>query len=254
VLRTVLATALVLVAAAGARRALPIVGQAVAEAACTVFMLAYVDLDLRESLGWLAAPLVAYVVAWEGWGAFHEAAAAAESDPWDGMQPDLLAWFWGFWRLLYRVLFVTPPVVAGGFLVFGWLFPGAWIFPKMPAPLRCAPDTLARGDTLTLRMMVPHGGQLGVYTPSRGFLYIVDYGPITAPKEERFEFRGRFSLAADRATGRVLESAPPGHPEVPIFTDTGTYLFRVSDAAEISPSLTCSVRYVGERSAKPGVP
>jgi hypothetical protein len=253
VLRTVLGVALVLVAAAGTRRAWPVVGQAVADAACTAFMLAYVDLDLRESLGWLAAPLVAYVIAWEGWGAFHEA-AAADDTPWDGMQPDLLAWFGGIWRLLYRILFLTPPVVAGGFLVLALLYPGGWIFPEMPAPLRCAPDTLARGDTLTLRMVAPHGAQLGVFTPSRGFLYIVDYGPRTAPTEQRFESRGRFSLAADRATGRVLEGAPPGYPEVPIFTDTGTYRFRVSDASEISPSLMCNVRYVGERPLRPRGP
>jgi hypothetical protein len=253
VLRTVLAVALVLVAALGTRRAWPIVGQAVADAACTVFMLAHVDVDLRDALGWLAAPLVAYVVAWEGWGAFGEA-AATDSGPWDGTRPDLLAWFYGIWRLLYRILFVTPPVVAGGFLVFALLYPGGWIFPSMPAPLRCAPDTLARGDTLTLRMVVPHGGQLGVFTPSRGFLYIVDYGPRTAPKEQRFEFHGRVSLAADGATGRVLEGAPPGYPEVPIFTDTGTYLFRVSDPAEISPSIMCNVRYVGEQALRPRGP
>jgi hypothetical protein len=245
VLRTVLAIALVLVAAVGTRRAWPIVGQAVADTACLTFMLAYVDVDLRELLGWLAAPLVAYVVAWEGWGVLHEAATAGA--PGDDEEMNVLAWFGGIWRVLYRILFVTPPVFAGGFLVFALLYPGAWIFPAMPGPLRCSPETLGRGDTLTLRMLVPHGGELGVFTPSRGFLYIVDYGPRTAPKDQRFEFRDRLSLATDRATGRAQQGAPSGRREVPIFTDTGTYLFRVSEAAEISPSLTCKVRYVGER-------
>jgi hypothetical protein len=37
-----------------------------------------------------------------------------------------------------------------------------------------------------------------------------------------------------------------------VFSDTGTYTFRVSDAAEISASLTCRVRYLGPPA--PGAP
>jgi len=46
-----------------------------------------------------------------------------------------------------------------------------------------------------------------------------------------------------------MQAAPPGYPEVPIFTDTGTYRFRVSDAAEVSASLGCTIRYTGDRKA-----
>ena len=58
-----------------------------------------------------------------------------------------------------------------------------------------------------------------------------------------------FKIPVATATGRVVQAAPPGYPEVPVFSDTGTYLFRVSEMAEISASLTCSVRYTGERAA-----
>src|SRR5439155_578835 len=133
--------------------------------ACLAFMIAYVDPDLRTSLGWLALPLLLYVIAWEGWGAVR--AAATESDAAsDGVGADLLGWVGGFWRLLYRILLVVPPAGAGAFLVFALLYPGAWIFPSMPAPLRCTPETVARGDTVTLRLTGPHGGELGVLTPA----------------------------------------------------------------------------------------
>ena len=248
VLRTVLAIVFVFAAAFGGRRAWPLVGQAVSDAACLACMIAYVDAELRLTLGWLALPLVLYVVGWEGWGALRAAGSDSNSAA-DGVGTELLDWLGGFWRLLFRILLVVPPVGAGMFLVLGLLYPGGWVFPNMPAPFSCTPATLARGDTLTLRMIGAHGGELGVFTPGQGFLYIVDYAPRTAPPADRFEYRNRFSLATDRATGRVLQGAPPGYPAVPIFTDTGTYRFRVSDAAEVSASLGCTIRYTGDRKA-----
>jgi hypothetical protein len=249
VLRTILAIAVGLAAAFGGRRAWPLVGQAVSDAACLAFMIAYVDAELRLALGWLALPLVLYVVGWEGWGALRAAATDSDSAA-DGVGADILGWLGGFWRFFYRLLLVVPPVGAGMFLVLGLLYPGGWVFPSMPAPLSCIPATVARGDTLTLRMIGGHGGELGVFTPAHGFLYIVDYAPKTAPTSARFEYRQRFSLPTVTATGRVLGAAPPGYPEVPVFTDTGTYLFRVSEVAEVSASLGCTVRYLGERDVK----
>jgi hypothetical protein len=242
-LRTVVAVALVVAAGLGGGRAWPLVGQAVSDVACLVFMIAYVDVDLRASLGWLVAPLFLYVLAWEARAVAGAASTLLDSDAVsDGLVSEILKAVGGVWGLSYRALFVTPPVAAGGFLVFVLLYPAGWAFPGTP-PLRCTPETLAHRDTLTLRMTIPHGGELGVFTPANKFLYIVDLAPNTAPPGERFEYRDRFFLATDRATGRVLEGAPPGSPEVPIFADTGTYLFRVSEAAEVAASITCKVRY-----------
>src|SRR3989442_8512399 len=230
------------------RQALPIIGQAVADAACLAFRLAYVDYGLRTSLGWFAFPLLIYVIGWEGWGALRAAEDGLGSDgAADGVGDEVLGWLTGYWRVLYRLLLVVPPVGAGAFLALALVYPGSWVFPSMPAPLRCAPETVARGDTLTLHFAGRHGGELGVFTPAHGFLYIVDFAPQTAPPSARFEYRARFALPTVTASGRVLQAAPPGYPEVPVFTDTGTYLFRVSDVAELSASLTCRVRYIGER-------
>lgn len=251
VLRTVLAIVLVLAAAFGGRRAWPVVGQAVSDVGCLACMIAYVDADLRLSLGWLALPLVLYVIGWEGRGALRAAASGPDSAA-DGVGAELLEWLGGLWRLLYRILLVLPPVGAGMFLVLGLLYPGGWVFPGTPAaaPLRCLPETVARGDTVMLRMSSSHGGELGVFTPAHGFLYIVDFAPQTALPSAHFEYRQRFALPSATATGRVMQAAPAGYPEVPVFTDTGTYLFRVSDVAELSASLTCRVRYLGERDVK----
>ncbi len=249
VLRTVLAIAFVFAAAFGGRRAWPLVGQAVSDVACLACMIAYVDAELRLTLGWLALPLVLYIVGWEGWGALRAAGSDSNSAA-DGVGAELLDWLGGFWRLLFRILLVVPPVGAGMFLVLGLLYPGGWVFPNMPAPFSCKPATVARGDTLTLRMIGAHGGELGVFTPAQGFLYIVDYAPQTAPPGAHFEYRQRFTLPSATATGRLMEGAPAGYAEVPVFTDTGTYQFRVSDAAELSASLMCKVHYIGERDVK----
>ncbi len=249
VLRTVLAIVFVFAAAFGGRRAWPLVGQAVSDVACLACMIAYVDAELRLTLGWLALPLVLYIVGWEGWGALRAAGSDSNSAA-DGVGAELLDWLGGFWRLLFRILLVVPPVGAGMFLVLGLLYPGGWVFPNMPAPFSCTPATVARGDTLRLRMIGAHGGELGVFTPAQGFLYIVDYAPQTAPPGAHFEYRQRFTLPSATATGRLMEGAPAGYPEVPVFTDTGTYQFRVSDAAELSASLMCKVHYIGERDVK----
>src|SRR2546428_14161761 len=78
-LRTIVAVAVVFAAWHGGRSAWPIIGQAVSDTSCLAFLLAYVDSDLRSSLGWLPLPLLLYVIGWEGWGALR--AIDTESDP-----------------------------------------------------------------------------------------------------------------------------------------------------------------------------
>src|SRR2546421_8355742 len=120
-------------------------------------MIAYVDAELRITLGWLALPLVLYVVGWEGWGALRAAGSDSNAAA-DGVGAELLDWLGGFWRLLFRILLVVPPVGAGVFLVLGLLYPRGWVVSDMPAPVSCPPPTVARGDTLTLRMIGAHRG------------------------------------------------------------------------------------------------
>src|SRR5437870_9840528 len=125
-LRAIVALAVILSAWHGGRQALPIIGQAVADASCLAFLLAYVDYDLRASLGWFALPLLIYVMGWAGWGALR----AVETDPGsdaaaDGVGAELLGWLGGYWRVLYPLLLVVPAAGAGEVLAVGQPSTGA---------------------------------------------------------------------------------------------------------------------------------
>src|SRR2546425_5537168 len=114
-LRAIVALAVILSAWHGGRQALPIIGQAVADASCLAFLLAYVDYDLRASLGWFALPLLIYVMGWEGWGALR----AVETDPGsdaaaDGVGAELLGWLGRYWRGLFPPVVRVPPRRGGG--------------------------------------------------------------------------------------------------------------------------------------------
>src|SRR3989442_13383234 len=139
-LRAIVALAVILSAWHGGRQALPIIGQAVADASCLAFLLAYVDYDLRASLGWFALPLLIYVMGWEGWGALR----AVETDPGsdaaaDGVGAELLGWLGGYWRVLYRLLLVVPPPGGGGRFVVARPFSGGGGVPGPPGPPRSPP-------------------------------------------------------------------------------------------------------------------
>src|SRR3989441_1563671 len=117
-LRAIVALAVILSAWHGGRQALPIIVQAVADASCLAFLLAYVDYDLRASLGWFALPLLIYVMGWEGWGALRAVETDSDSDgAADGVGAELLGWLGGYWRGVSPRLAVGPPGGGGG--VFG---------------------------------------------------------------------------------------------------------------------------------------
>jgi hypothetical protein len=99
------------------------VGQGVADAACVLFLLAYLDYDLRDVAKFFAPPLLVYVLLWE---ARSLAVRLAEDEPDAG---DGTALIWPL-QLMYEVLLIMPPVVAGGFLVFDLIFPRQWPFPN----------------------------------------------------------------------------------------------------------------------------
>src|SRR3989441_6327243 len=139
-LRAIVALAVILSAWHGGRQALPIIGQAVADASCLAFLLAYVDYDLRASLGWFALPLLIYVMGWEGWGALR----AVETDPGsdaaaDGVGAELLGWLGGYWRVLLLAVGVVPPPGGGGVFGRARLYPGAGGGPRQAAPPRGPP-------------------------------------------------------------------------------------------------------------------
>jgi hypothetical protein len=220
------------------------VGQGVSDTACVLFLLAYLSYDLRDIARFFAPPLLAYVVLWEVRSIGARLGAEAEPDEGDGTLLIVPL------QVMYEVLMILPPVVAGGFLLFDLIFPRQWPFPNRPAALRCEPAAFGPDDRLTLRLDVPHGGELGVFTPSGEFLYVVEFAPGGTPHLRRFEQRERLTLSSGATTGRLRPGAAPQL----VFSDTGTYTFRVSEPAEISASLTCRVRYLGPPAPRPATP
>ena len=113
-------------------------------------------------------------------------------------------------------------MLAGGFLVFDLLAPRQWPFPNPRPGLVCAPRRLHPGAELTLRMSVPHGTQLTVFTPTGRSVVLIPYGT------KAFRDVETLTLAMDTL------------PHV--FSDSGVYALTVSSEGELTASEMCRVR------------
>lgn len=116
--------------------------------------------------------------------------------------------------------------------------------------LNCTPSVMTSGRTLTLRMPVPHGGELGVRTPQGRLLFIAyqfdaQANPIRPPVPSAdFIKMNSIELASSMAMGVDLSNRSPAEP---IFTTPGRYRFIVSHNLETEDdahaNLICDVRY-----------
>ncbi|MEX2157533.1 MAG: hypothetical protein WD773_11940 [Gemmatimonadales bacterium] len=103
-------------------------GQIVSDLACAAFLLAYVNPDIREDVGVLVLPLLAFVVL-----ELTRFLAAQRGDSDEEADDSLFGTIGRAYGAVWLVGFVAPAVVAGGFLVLDLLFPGAWSFPNPAA-------------------------------------------------------------------------------------------------------------------------
>jgi hypothetical protein len=139
--------------------------------------------------------------------------------------------------------------LAGAVVAFDVIVPRQWTFPTNRPVLACTPAVLWAGDTLTLDMVVPHGGELVVLRPERRPLYLVQYPPAgTVPPEQRFEYRERLVLPVVSAAGRTGYGASDER----LFVDTGVYVFNLDEYKDPSVAFTCRVRYRGTADHSPG--
>ena len=194
-------------------------GQVVSDLSCAAFLLAYVNPDIRDDIGWLVVPLILFVLYWEATRFLENRLAAVQQETAPSWLDDLLQIYGTVWG----IGFVVPAVLAGGFLVFDLLAPHQWPFPNPRAPLVCAPHLLHPGAELTLRMSVPHGTQLTVFTPRGRSVVLIPYS------NRAFRDIARLTLAMDTL------------PQ--IFTDSGVYALTVSYEGELTASEMCRVRY-----------
>jgi len=216
-------------------------GQVVSDLSCAAFLLAYVNPDIREDIGVLVIPLLLFVLYWEGTRFRDNRRAASLREDEETAFDSVLRVYGSVWAFG----FVTPALLACGFLIFELLAPGQWPFPNPRPGLVCGPSRLAAGSTLTLRMRVPHGAELSVFTPQGRSLVIVPYvRKGTQPPGSGFDYLARWAVRADTLAGLALGGSRPER----VFTDSGVYTVRVSSEAEFSASLICRVRYNLERS------
>jgi hypothetical protein len=194
-------------------------GQVVSDLSCAAFLLAYVNADIRDDLGILVLPLLVFVLYWETARVLDNRRAAALSEGQDSWLDALLRIYGSVWA----VGFVMPALLAGGFLVFELLAPRQWPFPNPRPDLVCAPQRLHPGAALTLRMSVPHGTQLAVFTPKGRAVILIPY------TNKPFRNVATLTLAMDTL------------PHV--FADSGVYALTVSTEGELTASLICRVRY-----------
>ena len=194
-------------------------GQIVSDLSCAAFLLAYVNPDIRDDIGWLVVPLILFVFYWEATRFLENRLAAAELATAPSWLDDALRIYGSIWA----VGFVVPALLAGGFLVFDLVAPHQWPFPNPRPPLVCAPRLLHPGAELTLRMSVPHGTQLTAFTPKGRSVVLIPYSAKTFRDIERLTLR--------------VDTLPL------VFSDFGVYALTVSFEGELSASEMCRVRY-----------
>jgi hypothetical protein len=239
VLRTLTAVWLLICMARRSAGTAGLTGQAFADAAAALFLLAYARYDLREMLGWLAVPVLIYFVAWELVTAVRRFEGIGDSPTQDAGEAEMIgagfAWVWD-------VFGVAPAIFAGMLVVLDVLAPRQWNFPNARPALTCTPAAVEAGDTLAIDMTVPHGGELIVLRPLKAPLYVVEAAPAgSVPLERRFDYRDRVLLRTDSTFAR----AGYGSRTEPVFADTGEYIFTVSEHKDPSVVSTCRVRYLG---------
>ena len=237
VARTIIAVVLlVLVARGRAPRGLG--AQALSDAAAGLLVLAYAGYGLRAALGWLSVLLFIYFVAWEVIAAARRLDAMGEEvgDQWS--DTELIG---GTMRWVWDVAGIAPVFIAGVLVAGSVVLPGQYSLPGSPPPLSCAPAEVAPGETVILRMRTPHGGDLGVFTPRRGY-YVLKSTPAagTVPYAQRFEHQERLAIPTALTTARRLRG---GGAEELVFADTGKYQFSLSEYKDPSLSLMCAVHY-----------
>jgi hypothetical protein len=200
-------------------------GQVVSDLSCAAFLLAYVNPEIRDDVGFLVIPLVLFVLYWEANRFFENRRGAAEREEQESWLDATLRVYGSVWT----IGFVLPALLAGGFLIFELLAPNQWPFPNPRPGLVCAPQRLQPGATLTLKMSVPHGSQLTVFTPKGRSFVLIPYGA------RAFQDVDHFTLATD-----TLER---------VFSDSGVYALTISSEGELSASRMCRVRYSSPKDA-----
>jgi hypothetical protein len=120
--------------------------------------------------------------------------------------------------------------------------------------LSCAPRKIFRGDSLKLKMSVPHGGDLAIIAPGGDYFLISFWQPDkTAARQPLFdweEFKSKRQLTFDTSRLKVQPWMAGRDENELVFTKTGWYRVRLSENLETddgTPVSECRVYYVNAK-------
>lgn len=119
---------------------------------------------------------------------------------------------------------------------------------------KCSPARLYQGDTLTLDMSVPHGGDLAIVSPDRTFFFISFWQPDEAAlPQSLFDwegFRSTRRIKLDTTRLKVKPWARGSDAVETVFKRTGWYKVLLSENLETddgTPVSECRVHYTNRR-------
>jgi hypothetical protein len=152
---------------------------------------------------------------------------------------------------------VAPPSAAAETGSSPALVTGPWIDTKqvfdttLDAPnLQCAPKVFTRGDTITVRAEVPHGGYLVVLNPEDATFYLVQpergHPEIRGPLGSSEEFM-KTLITRFRADVRAKPAIYGRDTLEPVFNAAGKYIIEVGENLESEGGAEyiwkCTVRF-----------
>lgn len=135
--------------------------------------------------------------------------------------------------------------------------------PQRAERMRCTPETLRRGDTLTVELTPPHGGYLAVINPRKKFFFLTaeetgargpDRRAGAEPLWQVEEFAKMSRLALDTSRAKAVDWSrdwPGGEGKAElIFNESGAYEILVGaesiDQEGAPYDFKCRVRYEAE--------
>jgi hypothetical protein len=118
--------------------------------------------------------------------------------------------------------------------------------------ISCSPDTLFIGDTLTISLSLPHGGDFAVRNPSRTDYFLSQIGS-NGETPPLFATEDFLKLDTVRIITNRTKAVPYVHgktiPEL-VFKKKGKYIFNVSDNLETDDGTlvySCSVYFTNKK-------
>lgn len=122
----------------------------------------------------------------------------------------------------------------------------------------CPTDTIYEGDTLTLILKIPHRSKMGIFSPRKGYYYLIVDDEVyngcqhlkTEIRPEEFIEIDTLTFVTNKTKAYVFRHCE--NEKHLIFISEGQYRFLITDNlhTENIPSSYCTIYYGGKRIKK----